>query len=182
MDPYLAVIIIFGGNYAITGFQMCNGQTLSISQNTALFSLIGTYYGGNGTSTFQLPDLRGRTAIQQGIGPGLSAYDIGEQVGSSTATLIYNNIPLHNHQVNAYAAEGNPSSPANCVVAEGPKSGGIGSKAPEYYISATTPNTTLNAQAVGPNVNGGSNPFAIMQPYLAITHLISMRGQFPARN
>jgi len=186
MTPYLGCVILFGGNFAMRGFQTCSGQILSIAQNTAVFSLLGTFYGGNGTSTFALPDLRGRTAIQQGQGPGLSLYDIGESIGSPTTTLLSSNIPLHNHLVNAFNGSTEASSvnsPAGAFFGEGLKSGsGPGGKSPDYYISGAAPNTTLNPQAIGTNVGGGSNPVSVMQPYLAVTHLIAMQGIFPARN
>jgi microcystin-dependent protein len=181
MDFYLATIFLFGGNFNFRGTQMCNGQILSISQNAALFSLIGTYYGGNGTSNFQLPDLRGRTPISQGQGPGLSPYDIGEQVGTTTTTLLSSNIPLHTHLVNvvngaATATSVNP--PTNAFFGEGPKAG---LKSTEYYTTAT-PNTPLSPLSIGTNVGGGSNPVSIMQPYLALTYLIATVGVFPSRN
>jgi len=184
MDPYLGCVIIFGGNFAIKGFQMCNGQILSLSQNTALFSLLGTYYGGNGTSTFGLPDLRGRTAIQQGQGVGVSPYSIGESTGINSVTLLSSNIPSHNHQLNAVGGLATTAlPPTNAFFGEGPTSGsGPGAKSTDYYIAATAPNTTLNPQSIGLNAGGGSNPANIMQPYLAVTHLIAMQGVFPARN
>jgi microcystin-dependent protein len=187
MDFYLASIFLFGGNFNFRGTQMCNGQILAISSNTALFSLIGTYYGGNGQSTFGLPDLRGRAALSMGQGPGLSLYDIGEQTGVANTTLLANNIPLHNHLVNAVVGLGETStgtpSPSNALIAQGGKvGGGPTAKAPDYFISATAPNTNLNSLAIGPNIGGGSNPFSIMQPYLAVTYLIATSGVFPARN
>jgi microcystin-dependent protein len=186
MDFYLATIIIFGGNFNFRGTQMCNGQILSISQNAALFSLIGTYYGGNGTSNFQLPDLRGRTPIHQGTGPGLTNYVIGEEAGVSAISLSQNNIPRHNHVVNAVVGLGSTTtgspSPAGALIAEGAKvGGGPTAKAPEYFLSATAPNTNLNNSAIGPNPGGGSNPVSIMKPYLAITQLIVTAGLFPPR-
>lgn len=185
MDPYLGCVIIFGGNFAIRGFANCSGQLMAISQNTALFSLLGTFYGGNGTSTFALPDLRGRAVIQQGQGPGLSEYVVGEVIGQETVTLLNSNMPIHNHQLKAFngsTAATAASSPANALLAEGPKSGGLGGKAPNYYLNGGVPNVTMNPQAIGVNVGGGPVPFSVMQPYLAITHLIALNGIFPARN
>jgi microcystin-dependent protein len=186
MTPYLGCVILFGGNFAINGFQTCSGQLLSIAQNAAVFSLLGTFYGGNGTSTFALPDLRGRTAVQQGQGPGLSTYDIGESIGATSVTLLSSNIPAHNHQVNVFNGSTEASSvnsPAGAFFGEGPKSGsGPAGKSPDYYISGTAPNTTLSPQAITVNAGGGSIPVSVVQPFLAVTHLIAMRGVFPARN
>jgi microcystin-dependent protein len=184
MDPYLGCVIIFGGNFAMKGFATCDGQLLSISQNTALFSILGTFYGGNGQSTFGLPDLRGRTAIQQGQGPGLTDYVIGEQVGIPSVTLLSSNIPQHSHMVNAVTSIDATAAiaPTNALFAEGTKAGGLGGKSPFYYITGTAANTTLNPLSISTNVGGGSNPVNVMQPYLAITHVIAMVGIFPSRN
>lgn len=184
MDPYLGCIITFGGNFAMKGFQLCAGQIMSLSQNTALFSLLGTYYGGDGRSTFGLPDLRGRTPIQQGQGPGLSDYAIGELTGATQVTLLSSNIPSHNHQLQALNSPVSPvNSPANNVFGEGPKTSGFGGTSPHYYKgSNTAPNTALNIQTIGVNIGGGSTPVNIRSPYLAISFLIAMSGVFPARN
>ncbi|ASU34284.1 phage tail protein [Mucilaginibacter xinganensis] len=185
MDPYLGCVIIFAGNFEIRGFRFCSGQLLPISQNTALFSLLGTYYGGNGTSNFALPDLRGRGAIGQGPGPGLTEYVIGESAGEESVTLLSGNIPVHTHLVNAFngsTVATASNSPANAFFAEGPKAGGISGKAPNYYLTPGVPNVTLNPLAVGVNPGGGSIPVPVMQPFLAVTHLIAMNGIFPPRN
>ena len=100
-EPYIAGIVLFAGNFAPRGWAFCNGQILSIAQNTALFSLLGTTYGGNGQTTFALPDLRGRVPIQPGQGPGLPLYDLGEAGGAPTTTLVANNLPAHSHSLNA---------------------------------------------------------------------------------
>lgn len=182
MDPYLAIILLFGGNFAMRGFQLCNGQLMAISQNAALFSLLGTYYGGNGTSTFALPDLRGRVAIQQGQAPGLSSYTIGQQSGRSGIALSSLNIPAHNHLLNAAASIAGTNSPANGVLAEPPKKGsGPSAKAPSFYTNAA-PGTTLNTAAIGVNAGGGSVPFQNQMPYLGVTHVIATQGVFPSRN
>jgi microcystin-dependent protein len=183
MDQYLGMILMFGGNFNPTNFQFCNGQLLAISSNAALFSLLGTYYGGNGTSTFSLPDLRGRAAVQQGQGVGVSDYVIGEFTGVATITLLSSNVPIHSHTMNAVTAIGGTASPSGAMLAEGPKRGsGPSAKSPDFYLSGSTPNVPLNIQSVGPNVNGGSNAFSIMQPYLAISYIIAMQGVFPTRN
>jgi microcystin-dependent protein len=185
-DQYLGMIFIFGGNFNPFQFQLCNGQLLPISQNTALFSLIGTYYGGNGTSNFQLPDLRGRASIGMGQGLGTSDYVMGEQVGTETTTMLSSNIPLHNHLVNAYngySATGATASPATALFAEAQKAGSQPtSKAPFYYETGSVPNTPLAPTTIGTNLGGGSIPFNILQPYLALSYIIAMSGIFPARN
>jgi len=181
MDPYLAVILLFGGNFPPKGFATCDGQLMAISQNTALFSLLGTNFGGNGTSTFGLPDLRGRLAIQQGQGPGLSNYILGETTGNATNTLLSNQIPLHTHLINASSAVGTTSSPAGAILAEGPKQGVGPGAITEKFYNGSAPNVTMNANAIAVN-SGGNNPYSITQPYLVVTHIIALQGIFPARN
>src|SRR5580698_4850181 len=137
-DQYLAMILQFGGNFAPVQFALCAGQILPISSNTALFSLLGTYYGGNGTSNFGLPDLRGRTVIGSGQGPGLSDYFIGEQTGVENETILYSNMPIHSHTVNAVAGGATQASPATAFLAEGPKSGtGPTAKVSHFYLNAS---------------------------------------------
>jgi microcystin-dependent protein len=186
MNPYLASIWLFGGNFNPRGFALCAGQIMSLSQNTALFSLLGTYFGGNGSSTFGLPDLRGRTPIGQGPGPGISDYVLGEMTGTESTTLLTNNVPSHNHMVNAfgpYSATGAAASPASAFFAEGAKiGGGLSGKAPLIYTPASPPNATLNPLTVGVNVGGAGLPVTIQQPYLTVTAIICTSGVFPARN
>jgi len=181
MQPYLGMIFAFGGNFAIYGFQMCNGQTLSISQNTALFSILGTYYGGNGVNTFQLPDLRGRVSIHQGTGLGLPTYVVGEVGGSDSTTILYNNMPIHTHNLNANNGDGTTGVPANNVIlSKGPVTGsGPSASVGKIYTTATS-NVTLSPNAIG--TAGGSVPISIVQPYLTVTYLIAMVGIFPSRN
>lgn len=182
-DQYLAMILQFAGNFNPVQFQLCNGQILPISSNTALFALLGTYYGGNGTSNFGLPDLRGRTAVGQGAGPGLSQYVLGEMTGTESVTLLSNNIPLHTHTLNNVAGTGSQGTISGALLAEGPKKGtGPQAKAPNLYITATAPNTPLNPLSVGTNIGGGSIPLSIIQPYLTVTYIIATSGIFPPRN
>ncbi|MDF2433379.1 MAG: hypothetical protein JWP44_3010 [Mucilaginibacter sp.] len=182
MDPYLAAILLFAGNFAPRNFLLCAGQVMSIQQNTALFSLLGTTYGGNGTNTFALPDLRGRAAIQQGQGPGLTNYALGETTGYESSSLLPNQMAIHNHLINAVTAVGTTGSPAGAFLAEGPSSGtGPRQKITSYYISGS-PNVTMNPQAIGLSTAGGNNPIPVIQPYLAITYIIAAAGIFPARN
>jgi len=185
MNPYLASIWLFGGNFNPRGFALCAGQILALSQNTALFSLLGTNFGGNGTSNFGLPDLRGRTPVGQGAGPGISQYFLGETTGTENTTLLSSNVPPHNHQVNvynSYNATGAATSPAGAILAEGKKGTGIAGKAPLLYTPTSPPNATLNPLTVGVNVSGGSLPVNIQQPYLTVTAIICTSGVFPARN
>jgi microcystin-dependent protein len=182
MDQYLAIIIAWAGNFNPRLFQLCNGQILPISSNTALFSLLGTYYGGNGTSNFGLPDLRGRIPVGQGSGPGLSQYFIGEQSGTQTVTLLANNIPSHTHMVNAVAATGNQPLPTGNYFAEGPKSGTPPHESVTDFYQSAAPTTALNVLSVSANTGGGSNPMNIIQPTLTLTYIIAMSGVFPPRN
>ncbi len=170
-QPFVGEVQIFAGNYAPTGWAMCNGQLLPISQNTALFSLLGTYYGGNGTSTFALPDLRGRVPIQPGQGPGLSDRNIGEVGGTESITLTAAQIPSHTHAIGASAANGSADSPAGRVLARA--TGAI----PQY---GATPNVDLAATAVGST--GGGQPHNNLQPYLTLNYIIALQGIYPSRS
>lgn len=172
MDPLLASIVLFAGNFAPRGWAFCQGQILSIAQNTALFSLLGTTYGGNGQTTFALPDLRGRVPIQQGQGPGLSDYTLGEAGGTENVTLLVSNMPAHNHLLNVSTAAGTVSSPQNALL------GNTGALDKEYVTSAA--NAQMSPAAISPA--GSSIPFSIVQPYLAINYIIALQGIFPSRN
>lgn len=160
-----------GFNFAPAGWALCNGQTLSISQYSALFALLGTTYGGNGTSTFNLPNLQGRVPIH--MGTGLSTYVIGQSAGAENVTLLYNNMPIHNHLVNAVSSGGNNASPSGNLPA-------IESTGTSLNYSNASPNATLNANAVG--TAGGSVPFSVVQPYLTVNFIIALAGIFPSRN
>jgi len=181
MDQYLAMIIPWGGNFAPRQFATCDGQILPIASNTALFSLLGTYYGGDGKSNFGLPDLRGRIPVGQGDGPGLLPYIIGQQIGSETVSVLSSNLPAHSHNFNAVASVGDKTTPADFYLAEGAKSGsGPAAKSPNLYVNAT-PNTPLNAQSVSTNPGGSGVPMSIMQPFLTVTYIIALQGIFPQR-
>jgi microcystin-dependent protein len=187
MDPFLASIWLFAGNFNPRSFQLCNGQILAISQNTALFSLLGTNFGGNGTSNFGLPDLRGRTPIGQGAGPGLTDYALGEIIGTESTTLLSSNIAAHNHSinaVNAFTAATATANPNNSILGEGPKSGsGPTAPAEKFYNNVAPPtNVSLNPLAIGVNVSGSSIPINILQPFLTVTAMVCTSGVFPARN
>ncbi|HTJ26129.1 MAG TPA: tail fiber protein [Candidatus Limnocylindria bacterium] len=172
--PYLGQIMMFGGNFAIRGWAMCNGQLLSIQQNPALFSILGTTYGGNGVSTFGLPDMRARAPLSQGQGLGLSTYVLGQQAGTENVTLLNANLPVHNHVVNASSVAGNAVTTNNSILAsENP-----GQK-PDVY-STNTANTTMNPSML--QNAGGGLPVEIVQPFLCVTFLIALTGIFPSRN
>ena len=170
-DPFVAEIRILACNFAPTGWAMCNGQLLPISQNTALFSLLGTYYGGDGKSTFALPNLQGSAPIHQGQGNGLSLYDLGQTGGSETVTLLQTEMPAHAHQASGASGNG-PTSPANNTWGTG-----VGRTPPPTYVNGS-PNVTMgNAISVA----GGSQPHNNMQPYLTLNFCIAMQGIFPPR-
>jgi microcystin-dependent protein len=169
-EPFLGEIRMFGFNFAPTGWASCNGQLLSIDQNTALFALVGTYYGGDGMSTFGLPDLQSRVAINQGQAPGLSYYDIGETGGAETITLTLPEMPEHTHAVGANGAAGTSDRPAGNVPAR--------TKASAY--GSAPDGTTMNAGMIG-NA-GGSEPHQNLQPFLVVNFCIALQGIFPSRN
>ncbi len=167
-DPCVAEIRIFPFNFAPKGWAWCDGQLMPLSQNTALFSLLGTTYGGNGQTTFALPDLRSRAPVHFGQGPGLSSYDLGQQGGSETQALTVNNLPPHSH---AASASTNPTSknPSGKLVSA------VGTPA-----FGDTADVTLSPLAIGPT--GAGVPVSTVQPYLAINFIIALEGIFPSRN
>lgn len=169
--PYLGEILIVPYNFAPKGFAFCNGQILSIQQNTALFSLLGTTYGGNGTTNFALPDLQGRTPLSSGQGPGLSLRDLGEFAGESSVTLLTTQIPSHNHQLNVSTNGADRSNATGNYFAVPPD--------PVYLQQvAAGGGTTLGAT----QVTGGGQPHNNRSPYLTLNFVIAMQGIFPARN
>jgi microcystin-dependent protein len=178
-SPFLGEIRMFGFNFAPTGWQLCNGQTLPISQYSALFALLGTSYGGNGTSTFQLPNLQGQVPIHQGTGGG-STYVTGEASGTANVTLLSTQMPQHTHLANAVTStSGNVKEPAGAYPATVQISGETKGGTVNTYSTAT-PNATMNASAIG--TSGGSLPHNNMQPYLVVSFCIAMSGLFPSRN
>jgi microcystin-dependent protein len=168
-EPYIGSLLLFAGNFAIRGYAVCNGQLLAISQNTALFSILGTTYGGNGQTTFGLPDLRGRAPIHQGSGPGLPNYVLGEVGGSPSVTLISSQMPQHSHGV-AAASSATTKNPNNAV--------------PAFTAAGSSYGTNADlAMAPGMlGIAGGSQPHENMPPYLALNWLIAVEGIFPSRN
>lgn len=172
-EPFIGQVMLFAGNFAPRGWAFCNGQLLSIAQNTALFSILGVTYGGNGQTTFALPDLRGRVAIHPGQGPGLSAYTLGEAAGTENVTLITNQMPMHNHMVACSSETANLPSPQGNFL--GTESQG----ATQVYVGGT-PNEFLNQAAITPA--GGSQPHTNVQPFLCVNYIIALEGIFPSRN
>lgn len=169
-DPFLAEIRIFAGNFAPYQWATCDGQLLAISQNSALFSLIGTYYGGNGTSTFQLPNFGGTAAVAAGNGRGLTPRVIGEQGGETSVTLLTTDMPLHNHPMMAHGAgSGGLGNPQGAALAAST----VNIYAPKGSTSQMAP------QAISPA--GGSVPHNNMQPFLMLTFIIALAGVFPTR-
>ncbi len=180
MEPFIGQIIMVGFNYAPRGWAMCDGRLLPISQNQALFSLLGTTYGGDGRTTFALPDLRGRCAVGMGQGPGLSNYSQGQSAGQEHVTLTLTQMPMHNHLMLANPNTGNANTPANNVPAAAQLQ--MDRSGPVYPINAyaSTPSgTTMNGQTISPA--GGSQPHNNMQPYLAMNYIIALEGYFPSR-
>src|ERR1700757_3402525 len=156
-NPFLAEIRMFAGNFAPRGWALCNGQLMSISQNTALFSILGTTYGGNGTTTFALPDLRGRAPIGPRQGPGLSSYSLGEEGGTEQVTLLSTQMPAHNHLVNVSSTQSSNVASGNFLASDG------------AYATAPSAATTLHAGAL--STSGGGQPHSNLQPFLALNYI-----------
>lgn len=176
-QPYIGEIQVFGFNFNPRGWAFCNGATLAISQNTALFSLIGTIYGGNGQTTFQLPNFAGRAGNQQGQGPGLSPRSLGQSFGTNTVTLTSAQIPQHNHSVVIYAQNNTASR------ASSPSAGNALSVASSTTATAFRPAASLNspfaANMIQPSAGGGF-PHTNQQPYLGLNFCIALQGIYPS--
>ncbi|THD34760.1 MAG: phage tail protein [Sphingomonas sp.] len=182
-DVYLGQIVPFGFQFAPVNFAYCNGAILPISQYTALFSLLGTYYGGNGTTNFALPNLSGRAAIGQGQSPGTSNYVIGEQGGTENTTLTIGNLPAHNHTATLNATTAKATSQvaaAGSLLAKSVDSGGTA--VPDIYVPAGTSGAQVALGGLTVGVTGNNQPFSILQPYLAINYCIATSGIYPSRN
>jgi microcystin-dependent protein len=177
-DPFIGEIRIFGGNFPPMGWALCQGQLLSIAQNTALFAILGTQYGGDGKTTFALPDLRGRVPISQGAGTGLTPRSMGEEGGSAYVTLLTSEMPAHNHTASAVPATGSSTNPEGTVWAQ-TTGGGRGQPAAAPLYTANSPNTTMSPMALAPA--GGSQPHNNMQPYVGMNYIIALQGIFPPR-
>lgn len=174
MDPFVAEIRIFSFNFPPRGWAFCDGQILPLSQNTALFSLLGTTYGGDGKSNFALPDLQGSSPMHPGQGPGLSLRFLGESSGSETTTLIESEMPAHNHLVNAKTA-GTAADP-NGLLLGNPD----GRPAPNFFATTLGTAQTMNPLAL--SVSGGNLPHNNLMPYLTLNFCIALQGVFPPRS
>lgn len=182
MDEFIGIVKLFAGNFAPRNWQLCQGQTLAISQYTALFSILGTTYGGNGTTTFMLPDLRGRVPVGAGTGLGLSPISIGQIGGNENASILLNNMPSHNHTVTGSVQVTITKNNANVGNPTG------------AYLAVTTPNNSYNATANGTStlagvtstlatgLTGQGLPLPIREPYLGMNYIICIYGIFPSRN
>ncbi len=168
-DPFVAEIRLFPFNFAPKGWAFCNGQLLPISQNVALFSILGTTYGGDGRSNFALPNLQGSVALHQGQGPGLSQYDLGQMGGTETVTLLTSEMPSHLHQAKCSSTQGNDYGPTG-----------------DFWSPDVTGNpqygATANLTMAGLGESGGSQPHNNLQPYLVLNYCIAMQGVFPPRS
>jgi microcystin-dependent protein len=168
-EPFIGQITIFAGNFAPRGWAFCHGQLLPIAQNTALFSLLGTIYGGDGRTTFALPDLRGRAPIHFGQGPGLSNYNLGELGGVESVTLLAAQMPVHTHTLVGANVPANNTAPGGQLMAETRE---------DAYAGAAQP-VAMDPSAVG--AAGGSQPHENRPPYLAINYIIALVGIYPSR-
>lgn len=180
-EPFIGEIKILGFSFAPIGYQACNGQLLSIAENTALFSLIGTIYGGDGRVTFSLPDLRGRTPIHQGDGPGLPEYAIGEVGGNPNATLLTTNMPAHSHAAIGINVRIPVTANSEDSVATNQY---IGNATSDTFGPTPSPTASLGAPIVSGNTApaGGGQSFSIQNPYLTVNYSIAVEGIFPSRN
>ena len=170
-DPYIGQIMMVPYSFVPRNWAECNGQVLSIAQNSALFSLIGTQYGGDGVTTFGLPDLRGRVPLGVGSGPGLTTTTMGEKKGTETNTLTTAQLPAHNHTVNAVLAEGNQNSPTGSLLAD--------TKLLDKEYSNATTTTTMGSTMIGNTGNGQA--VNNMQPSTTVRYVIATQGVYPTQ-
>lgn len=171
-EPYIGEIRMFAGNFAPNGWMFCQGQTLPIAENDALFALIGTTYGGDGEETFNLPDLASRVPIHMGTGPDGTTYQIGEHAGKEQETLTVQQIPVHTHPLTAASVNGTAANPAGKVLAASASS-------LQPYVEASPNSLALNPQTISPA--GGSQPHENLQPFVCINYIISLFGIFPSQ-
>ncbi|WP_208279908.1 phage tail protein [Massilia oculi] len=169
-DNFLGEIRMFAGAYAPQGWELCNGQILPISGNEGLYSLIGTTYGGDGRTTFALPDLRGRVPVHKGAMQDGTNFVIGQSAGTETVTLMTSQMPLHTHTVNAQSTAGNSTAPKNLVWA--------GTEVTAYSDTQNKTLKAMNAQAIG--IAGGSQPHENMMPFITVSFIIAMNGEYPS--
>ncbi len=170
-QPFIGQIMVFAGNFAPAGWAQCNGQLLPISQYDALFSLIGTTYGGDGQTTFALPDLRSRLPIHQGQGPGLSNYVPGENGGAEAVTLLTSQLPVHTHPALGNSDAGTSTDPTGGVWASSPNN---------IYIAGASADTTMNPTSI--SGSGGGQPHDNMLPFLTLNFCIALEGIYPSQS
>lgn len=173
-EAFIGEIRVFAGNFAPKGWALCNGQIMSIAQNTALFSILGVTYGGDGKTTFALPNLQGRAPVQPGSGPGLTSRTLGEQGGTATVTLLTTEMPAHNHVPQGYDGGATTANADGSVWSKT-----AGGRTPPPFYSTGAPNVSMSPQAIG--VAGGSQPHNNMQPYVGVNFIIALQGIFPSR-
>jgi microcystin-dependent protein len=172
-EPFIGEIIMFGGNFAPRGWALCDGQLLDINQNQALFSILGTTYGGDGRTTFGLPDLRGRVPMHPGSGPGLTTRRLGEKSGAENVTLTTSQIPSHSHQGRVHSGTANSRSPVNNALSG--EAGGV-----TAVFTSENPDSDMKSNAIA-NAGGGQSHTNI-QPYQCVNFIIALVGVFPSRN
>lgn len=180
MTPMMGEIRMFAGNFAPRNWAFCQGQILSIVQNSALFSILGTTYGGNGQTTFALPDLRGRVPVGTGIGPGLPSMTQGDIGGNQNQTLTVLNLPSHNH-----AVTGSVSASTSLGTLTGPGSGAVPAASNQrnaQYAPGGSADTSLPMDSLTTGLTGNSTPVSVMQPYLGMNYIIALEGIYPSRN
>ena len=180
-EPFIGEIKIFGFNFAPQGYQTCQGQLVPINQNQALFSLLGTFFGGDGVQTFQLPDLQGRMPIGQGNGAGLPSYAIGQKDGSNAITLQQGNLPPHAHPAQGIVV--NMPVSANLGDSDAPNGAYLAKATTDFYSSGATAGNNYGPLAVSgtTGITGSSVPLAVMNPYQVINYCIATTGIFPSR-
>lgn len=178
MDEYLAVIKMFAGNFYPRTFEFCNGQLISIAQNTALFSLLGTTYGGDGRVTYGLPDLRGRVPVGAGQGPGLPFIQLGEMAGDMNRTLLTSNLPAHSHGILASENKPDQSSPVDNYFTVSPAVGSGPNASQLKSYSSTVSDKLMKSKTTE---TGQGMPLSIMQPFLGMNYIITTQGIFPSR-
>ena len=187
MEPFIGQIIMFGGNFAPRGWALCDGQLLAISSNQALFSILGTTYGGDGRTSFGLPEMRGRVAVHEGTGPGLGPYQLGQRGGFEQVTLNQTQMPIHTHgaavttttNMLAESRAGNTTDPAGNMLAAGSNIFRANARADDVAMDPAM--LDVNVQVQNQNA-GGSQPHENRQPYTVVNYIIALVGVFPSRN
>lgn len=177
MDPILGSIILFAGNFQIRGFWNCDGRLVSIAQNTALFSILGTTYGGDGVTTFALPDLRSRVPVGQGQGPGLHSVSLGEQGGANSVTLTVANMPAHNHPLQVQVQVS--TNPAGT---DEPAGAFLTATGNNFYATAGSAGNFLGGTSATMGITGGNQPVSLNPPMLGLSYQIAFEGIYPSRN